>query len=124
MKALTLQQPWAGLIIAGRKTIETRTWNTKFRGVFYIHAGKTIDKDACKRLDIDPGLLITGAIIGKARLTDTKKYRNEEEFLAERSKHMVYTYDSSKPKYGFILKDIKRIKPIPYKGMLNFFDVK
>ena len=43
MKAISLKQPWASLIVSGRKTIELRTWNTKFRGEFYIHASKTTD---------------------------------------------------------------------------------
>lgn len=45
MKALTLIQPWATLIMLGEKQIETRSWNTKYRGKLAIHAGKKIDKD-------------------------------------------------------------------------------
>lgn len=40
MKALTLHQPWASLIAVGVKTIETRSWATKYRGPLAIHAGK------------------------------------------------------------------------------------
>lgn len=40
MKALTIRQPWASLIAAGVKTIETRSWSTKYRGPLAIHAGK------------------------------------------------------------------------------------
>jgi len=40
MKALTLHQPWASLIAMGIKTIETRSWSTKYRGPLAIHAGK------------------------------------------------------------------------------------
>lgn len=39
-KALTLHQPWASLIALGVKTIETRSWSTKYRGPLAIHAGK------------------------------------------------------------------------------------
>lgn len=39
MKALTIRQPWASLIAAGVKTIETRSWSTKYRGRLAIHAG-------------------------------------------------------------------------------------
>lgn len=39
MKALTLHQPWASLIALGAKTIETRSWPTKYRGSLAIHAG-------------------------------------------------------------------------------------
>jgi hypothetical protein len=40
MKALTLWQPWASLIALGAKTIETRSWSTKYRGPLAIHAAK------------------------------------------------------------------------------------
>lgn len=38
MKALTLHEPYASLIAAGIKTIETRGWSTKYRGPLAIHA--------------------------------------------------------------------------------------
>ena len=50
MKALTIRQPWASLIAAGVKTIETRSWRTSYRGPLAIHAGKAKlarDEDGC-----------------------------------------------------------------------------
>lgn len=41
MKALTVRQPWASLIALGVKTVETRSWSTKYRGPLAIHAGMT-----------------------------------------------------------------------------------
>lgn len=38
MKALTLWQPWASLLVAGVKGIETRAWRTAHRGPLAIHA--------------------------------------------------------------------------------------
>lgn len=40
MKALTVKQPWANLIISGLKDIENRTWKTNFRGRVYIHCSQ------------------------------------------------------------------------------------
>jgi len=40
MKALTLFQPWATLVSLGEKKIETRSWQTNYRGPLAIHAGK------------------------------------------------------------------------------------
>lgn len=40
MKALTLTQPWASLMHLREKTIETRSWPTKYRGELVIHAAK------------------------------------------------------------------------------------
>ncbi len=39
MRAITIRQPWASLIAAGAKTIETRPRPTKHRGLVLIHAG-------------------------------------------------------------------------------------
>ena len=51
MKVLSLKQPWAELILLGRKTIEVRKWNTAFRGEFLIHASGNTDEEAMK---LDP----------------------------------------------------------------------
>lgn len=52
MKALTLWQPWASLIAVGAKTIETRSWSTKYRGPLAIHASKHYEPF---RIDEDHG---------------------------------------------------------------------
>ena len=38
MKAITVKQPWASLIVHGIKDIENRTWRINFRGRVLIHA--------------------------------------------------------------------------------------
>lgn len=40
MKAISLWQPWASLIVLGEKTIETRGWPTSYWGPLLIHAAK------------------------------------------------------------------------------------
>ena len=40
MKALSLTQPWAELVVLGEKQWETRSWRTSFRGRIAIHAAK------------------------------------------------------------------------------------
>jgi hypothetical protein len=46
MKTLSIQQPWASLVAAGIKDVENRTWDTKYRGKFLIHASsKKVPKD-------------------------------------------------------------------------------
>ena len=44
MKALSILQPWAWLIVHGPKDVENRTWSTPFRGEFLVHAGKGFDR--------------------------------------------------------------------------------
>ena len=41
MKALTICQPYAHLIVIGDKIIENRKWATSYRGPLAIHAGKS-----------------------------------------------------------------------------------
>lgn len=49
MKGLTLRQPWATLVAIGAKRIETRCWNTDYRGPLAIHAS-TIYRKAEERV--------------------------------------------------------------------------
>lgn len=42
MRVLSVRQPWASLIASGRKTIELRSWGTKYRGPVLILAGSAI----------------------------------------------------------------------------------
>ena len=52
MKCLSVCQPFAELIVQGKKTIELRKWNTNFRGEFLVHAAKNILIEDCKRMKI------------------------------------------------------------------------
>jgi len=38
VKAITLWQPWASLVVHGLKEYETRSWYTRYRGPLVIHA--------------------------------------------------------------------------------------
>lgn len=40
IKAISLYQPWASLVIAGYKRYETRHWSTNYRGPLLIHAAR------------------------------------------------------------------------------------
>ncbi len=41
--ALTVRQPWAGLIAAGIKPVENRTWRRDYRGPLWLHAASSRD---------------------------------------------------------------------------------
>jgi predicted transcriptional regulator len=49
MKAISIRQPWAQLVVEGVKDIENRNWFTMHRGRLYIHASKTFEKDVGER---------------------------------------------------------------------------
>ncbi len=122
MKCLSVCQPFAELIVDGKKTIELRKWNTKFRGEFLIHAAKNILIEDCKRMKISPETMVTGAIIGKVSLVDVKKYNSDKDLDVDRKKHHAET-NVTKNKYGFILENPKKLRvPIEYSGKLNFFE--
>jgi hypothetical protein len=67
MKALTVCQPYAEMIVRGVKPIENRTWPTGYRGELLIHAGKS-------QAWLDPDDIATyptmkfGAVVGVAQL--------------------------------------------------------
>ncbi len=116
MKALSLKQPFAELILNGRKKIELRKWNTKFRGKFLIHSSKIPDEKSMERFGFSD--LLCGFIVGEANLVEVKKYKDKKDLMKDKSLHLA---DASLGKYGFVLKNVKRIKPIPGKGKLNFW---
>ena len=123
MKCLSVSQPFADLIVSGKKTIELRKWNTSFRGEFLVHSPLKVRTSDCKRLKISKKP-VTGVIIGKVEIVGVKKYNSKYEVKADFKKHLAST-DFFDRKYGFVLKNPKSFRiPIPYKGKLGFFDVK
>jgi len=117
MKAISLRQPWADLIVNGFKNIENRTWKTNYRGRILIHASKTFDKDGWiwARLYFPTIHLLSedqykrGYVVGSVEITN------------------IIT-DSSSPwftgPYGFVLiKPEKFEKPFTYSGKLGIFDI-
>lgn len=76
MKALSLLQPWATLVVTGAKKVETRARSTAYRGALLIHASKGkageifADEPAFKKYIPQFNRLPFGFIIGKVILTD------------------------------------------------------
>ena len=56
MKALSLKQPWANLILSGRKTIETRKWKTSYRGDLLICSSLQPDKNFAYNVNFLTGI--------------------------------------------------------------------
>ncbi|CAK9889160.1 ASCH domain-containing protein [Pseudomonas fluorescens] len=118
MKALSIKQPWAWLIIHGGKDIENRTWHTKLRGRFLVHASKGMTSNEftqallfCSERGLpmpDRDDMMRGGIIGSVELVDS----------VDHSKSPWYTGDKA-----FALHDPKPLPFIPLKGRLGFFDV-
>lgn len=72
MKAITIWQPYATLIMLGLKQYETRCWGTSYRGPLIIHAAKRWDEDRefdCSRVtELLQQQTFTPASLGEAGL--------------------------------------------------------
>ncbi|MEW6614015.1 MAG: ASCH domain-containing protein [Thermodesulfobacteriota bacterium] len=123
MKALSIKQPWAWAIIHGGKDIENRTWPTRFRGRFLVHASKTFDMEGWKwiarmegRLCIQQSIaelphykdFLMGGIIGSVEIVGCVRHHGSLWFEGP---------------YGFVLADPRPMEFMLCKGSLGFFDV-
>lgn len=113
MKALSIRQPWAWAIMAGHKPLENRSWDTKERGMFLVHAAQRIDKEGIEFLKAQgvdvPANLPTGCLLGTVELVDTVTAHPSPYFFGP---------------VGFVLQEPRPFaEPVPYKGRLGFFSV-
>ncbi|MDM8540249.1 ASCH domain-containing protein [Desulfococcaceae bacterium HSG9] len=114
MKALSVRQPWAWLIVHGYKDIENRTWKTAFRGRFLVQAGLKFDyqgyADVLNQFEISlppVSMFDLGGIVGVAAIVDCVNQSDSPWFSGP---------------YGFILKNPQ---PLPFsalRGQLGFFN--
>jgi hypothetical protein len=104
VKALSVKQPWANLIAAGEKTIETRTWATDYRGPILIVSSR-LPK-------IDPA----GYALAIADLADCRPMTRQDEPAAR-----CGVYPNA---YSWVLRNIHKIPPFPVRGKLGLYDVK
>lgn len=114
MKALSILQPYAWLIVTGRKDIENRVWRTEYRGPVLIHAGKTYPKrDYEDDAEGVPGYPareeMIGGIVGIATITGCVSKSDSKWFNGP---------------WGFTLTNAQALpKLVPMRGALGFFDV-
>lgn len=118
---LSIRQPWIDLILAGRKTIEVRTWKTHHRGPLWLHAGKCVDTQACDAHALSPSRLITGAIVGAVDLENCFEF-DLDKWTSLLPQHLnIVPFD--KRYFGWTLRDPIRIAPIPYRGALGLMKI-
>jgi hypothetical protein len=102
MKALTLKQPWANMIVSGEKTIETRTWYTSWRGWLLICSSR------------EPRIEPAGYGLAIAKLVDCRNMVAADCVAA-----CCELYRAQ----AWVLSDVTPILPIPMRGQLGLFDV-
>ena len=120
IKALTIRQPWAELILRGRKPFELRSWRTDYRWSLVIHSAMKIDAGDAWQLGLNPENLITGAFVGVAVLSDVRPFTREDARLLSQ-RHAGGNWYSKL--YSWVLKKPRRISPIKAKGRLGLFKV-
>lgn len=127
--AISVRQPWAALLVSGRKTIEIRSWPTRRRGRVLIHAGKIADDrpEGWNRIDT-PELQeladLRGGIIGIGDLVACKGYASGRAFAADAEQHLNDPGWFKPPRlYGFAFRNLKIVTFHPCVGQTLFFRV-
>lgn len=128
--ALSVKQPWAALVVSGRKTIEIRSWGTRFRGPVLIHASKIPDDrpEAWAWIN-SPELALAadlrGGIVGEASITGYRMYRTKKQFAADQDRHLNDPDWFQPPvMFGFEFRNARPLPFQPAKGQTKFFEVK
>lgn len=112
VKALSIMQPWAWLIVQGHKDIENRTWPTSYRGPVLIHTGKRLDPDFEDAQDwmwpkIErPDDFEVGGIVGEAEIVGCVTSSRSPWFFGP---------------HGFLIRNARPLPFRPCRGRLGFF---
>lgn len=150
MRALTLTQPWAGLVAAGIKLIENRSRSIVRRGDigmrFAIHASREIVPATYDRIrEIAPELVpsferdagwwslsrITSAVIAVATLDKILDGEWSAEAIAEHANEIAgsigHPLGPDQIRWffgpiGYVLRDVRVLRsPVPCRGALGFW---
>lgn len=105
MKALSVKEPFAGMIMNGEKSIETRTWNSTYRGDLLICASKT------------PKSIYSGKAICIVSMIDVRRMETDLDWLDANCAPYPFAY-------GWIFVNVRKIKPFKVTGQLRIFEVK
>ena len=103
MKALSIKEPYANMILSGKKTIETRTWRTNYRGPLLICASAK------------PNILNAGHAVAFVDLVDCRLMHKTDEVLACCE---IYPHAQA-----WILENVRPIKQFKVKGKLGIYEV-
>ena len=89
LKALSVKQPWAYMIVTGQKTLEVRKRSLKHRGLLVIHASRTIDEVARQYFGFESVELPTGAALGTVCVA-AEEQLSGSEMLRRRWEHRCW----------------------------------
>jgi len=103
MRALSINEPYGGMILYGEKTIETRTWTTDYRGDLVICISKM------------PTSPLSGFAVCIVNLVDCRPMTEEDIEFA-----MCDVYPGA---YSWVLTNVRKIEMFPVKGQLGLFNI-
>ena len=126
MRALSVRQPWAGLVVAGIKDIENRSRRTRHRGPLLIHASQRRARRTLAEIALEYGVAISdelaelcarsGGIIGIADVIDCVPTSPSRWFDGP--------IDSRGGRnWGYVLRDARALPFRPTLGRLGIFNV-
>lgn len=149
LRVLSIWQPWATLLVHGKKTIETRPMAHQYRGMFLVHASKPWNQqcqtEACSNAHIENALrelgysspfavgfasavgkswndLPRGAVIGMVDLIDCKPSEDLVNTINDAEMSMG-NYEPGR--YGWICSRFTPFKtPVPMPGEQSLFYLK
>ncbi len=129
MKALTLWQPWASLIVMRHKCFETRSW--KMDGLIgeriAIHAGKRppvhLDSELLGELAtlaLNPATLPLGAVVGAGVVTG---FYRAEDIAPNLSQPEFVFGDYSCGRWAWRIEDVDALpEPVPARGKQGIWE--
>ena len=150
MKALTVRQPWAWLIIHAGKRVENRTWCPPRHMLgqrIAIHASKRVDLHDCAETfaelraqdmldDVAEKVTLrmlqdgSGSVLGVATLLGWLDARQDLASAAsvEQGAEAHHVYDLDEDPWwigpvGWLLRDVRAIEPVPCKGALGLWEL-
>lgn len=128
-KTLSIKQPWAHLILTGRKTLEMRTWRTAYRGELLITASSQP-----KNFQLDGMRLPSGVAICLVDLVDIREFGIDDlveagyegDALRRARNRWLAGLDMNlgdATVYGWRLANPRPTRPAAVKGKLHIFEV-
>jgi hypothetical protein len=116
--AISIRQPWAELILRGRKSVELRSWSPDYRGTLWLHTGLKGDVALEEKFQLSN--LFKGGYVGTLVLSAVVPM-SPERWELWRNKHLsIGEYQPGA--YGWVLSSPQRFREsVPGSGQLGLF---
>ncbi len=150
-RALSLIQPWAWAVLYAGKSVENRSWWSVIRGPFWIASSSSTTRryyeSACEQIRAISGVevppmseLVYGCIVGSAVIDDCILPGGYAAFDEKQGRVAAYRLFTGWPQppprhplhphpwhfqkeYGYVLKDVRAVTPVPCKGRQRWWTV-